>query len=113
MCKQYPVLSVWLHLSSCPGLTCPPVQVFPVLRPGQEEEVKMTSNCNCMPEEDPNGDAGVATLSEQPFKPGLGPRRKGARKLAKLYSSSKNNNKRRENKENISILCSFIMYWSK
>ena len=42
-----------------------------------------------MPEEDPNGNTGVATLSEQPFKPTWGPFHKGARKLAKLYSSSK------------------------
>ena len=60
----------------------------------------MTSDYNCMPEEDPNGNAGVVFLSEQPFKPRWGPSHKGARKLAKLYSSSKNNNTRRENKEN-------------
>ena len=49
----------------------------------------MNGDYNCVPEEDLNGNTGVATLSEQPFKPMWGPFHKGARKLAKLYSSSK------------------------
>eukprot|EP00091_Calanus_sinicus_P009631 TRINITY_DN22452_c0_g1_i1.p2 TRINITY_DN22452_c0_g1~~TRINITY_DN22452_c0_g1_i1.p2 ORF type:complete len:160 (-),score=23.60 TRINITY_DN22452_c0_g1_i1:26-472(-) len=44
---------------------------------------------NSMPEEDPNGNASLASSSEKSFKPRWGPSHKGARKLAKLYSSRK------------------------
>ena len=43
---------------------------------------------NSMPEEDPNGNASLAPSQEKSFKPRWGPSHKGAKKLAKLYSSS-------------------------